>query len=442
MLTPPSLVMGLSLALLVGCSSESSGGGASASQGATSASAASGSGGGGAATSAATTSSGSAGGGGGAGQGGMGPELGAEVWTDGALPEPLPAGGALLPLPGGGVGGAVVTSNNPEVFQGNGLLYGTGRASDARGGGTFPLSGDFGVYLHHINQAGSPKVLTLMVTNPGDADVTVSAAGSGFNQTETGGLGLGVSPDYFVSEDWILGTPTTVLAPTTVAPLKPLAIWQKSANHNAEVDGRFALSTSGPVYVYLVVTDGTDLNEAIAVYKTDAPGIIAVSGDPPPPFGREAGVYAHDTWQGSIDIAVPAADHHVGFMVNTATGAGYPQIQAFPALTHYDDSAAEAVGMYGNVYDLTVKLHHDGADGSQRNTRVSFASLVNAAISRYWDGVALVDGAPVVIRHVPGDRRTVLADVALEPGETKEVHFRAMVPGLTSIPQALYLESY
>jgi hypothetical protein len=438
MLLPP-----LALTLLVGCSTENSGsGGAEANQSAASSSTASGPGGaGGTATVTAATSGGSGGAGQGGG-GGAGPELGAEVWTAGALSEPLPAGNALLPLPGAGTGNAVFTSNNPEVFQGNGLLYGTGRASDARGGGTFPLSGDFGVYLHHINQSGAPKVVTLMVTNPGNADVTVSAAGSGFNQTETGGLGLGDSPDYFVSEDWILDTPTTVVAPTALAPQKPLAIWQKSANHNAELDGRFALSASGPVYVYLVVTDGTDLNEAIAVYKTDAPGIIAVSGNPPPPFGREAGVYGHDTWQGSIDIAVPAAAHHVGFMVNTATGAGYPQIQAFPALTHYDDSAAESVGMYGNVYDLTVQLHHDGADGSSRKTRVSFASLVNAAISRYWDGVGLVDGVPVVIRHVPGDRRTLLADVVVHPGETKEVHFRAMVPGLTSIPQALYLESY
>ncbi len=400
------------------------------------------SGAGGGSTTGSAGGGGATGGGGAGGVGGGGPAIGASAWTPGPLVEPLPTGAALLALPGQGEGNPVFTSNNPEVFQGNGLLYGVGRPSDARGGATFPLSGDFGVYLHHINQAGSPKVVTLMVTNPRNADVTVSAQGSGYNQTETGGLGLGVSPDYVVSEDWILDTPTTVLAPTALAPQKPLAIWQKSANHNAEIDGRFAISSSGPVYVYLVVTDSSDLNEAINVYKTDAPGIIAVSGTPPPPFGREAGVYAFDTWKGTIDIAVPAAPHQVGFMVNTATGGGYSQIQAFPALTHYDDSAAESVGMYGNVYDLTVVLHHDGADDNVRHVQVSFASLVNAAISRYWDGLATVDGVSKVIRHVPGDRRTVLADLDVAPGQTPTVKFRAMVPGLTSIPQALYLESY
>jgi hypothetical protein len=194
--------------------------------------------------------------------------------------------------------------------------------------------------------------------------------------------------------------------------------------------------------VYLVVTNTTDLNEAISVYQTQAPGYIAVSGNPPPPFGREAGVYEHDRWQGDIDIAVPPSDHHVGFAVNTATGIDYPDVQAFPALTHYSDSAAEAVGMYGNVYDLTVRLHHDGSDTNPRNVSLVFASLSgDLALSRYWDGVGKVDGEPVVLRHTPASRSNVLAEVSLAPGESREVHFEAMVPGLTSIPQALYLVS-
>ena len=48
------------------------------------------------------------------------------------------------------------------------------------------------------------------------------------------------------------------------------------------------------------------------------------SGKPPPPFGREAGVYAHDLWQGTLDVEVPPDARHVGFMVNTATGGGLP----------------------------------------------------------------------------------------------------------------------
>lgn len=375
------------------------------------------------------------------GGGAAGDWIGSSQWTDGLLPSPLPKKETLLPLPGEGHGPPVFTSNNPEVFHGNGLLYGTGHPSPNRGGESFPMSGDFGVYLHHLNQSGKAKVVTLMVTNPNASAVTVSAEGSGYNQTETGGLALNSSPDFFVSKEWITSAPTTVVPPTNLEPMKPLAIWQKQVNDKAEIDGRFAIHASGPVFAYLVVTDGADLNQAIAVYKTDAPGIIAKSGNPPPPFGREAGVYAHDTWQGVLRAEVPKPGRHVGFAVNTATGLGYPQVQAFPALTHFSDSAAEAVGMYGNVYDLELELKHDGDGDAVRKVDVIFASLVTAQISRYWDGVGLVDGSEVVLTHTPSAPSTLLTQIVLDPGETKVVRFRAMVPGLASIPQALFFVS-
>ncbi len=393
--------------------------------------------------SSAVATSGSTGGAGGAGGG---PALGSDAWTAGALPTPLPSKGALLALPGGGVGMPVFTSNNPEVFEGNGLLYGTGKVSPTRGGDVFPISGDFGVYFHHLNKSNATKIVTLMVTNPNASAITVSAEGSGYSQTETGGLGLGTSPDYVVSDEWIRGDYDTIVPPTNVAPFKPVAIWQKPVNHGAEIDGRFVVHSSGPAYAYLVVTNGTDLNEAIAVYQTQAPGYIAVSGNPPPPFGREAGVYAHDTWEGTIDIAVPSADRHVGFAVNTATGlagGAFPDVQAFPALTHYNDSAAEAVGMYGNVYDLVIRAHHDGSDGAERRVSVVFASLSgDVSLSRFWDGVGLVDGQPVVLQHTPANRTTLVAELTIAPGDVQEVRLQAMVPGLTSIPQALYLVSH
>lgn len=364
-------------------------------------------------------------------------------WISGALDrESLPPRSELRALPGAGEGPPVFTSNNPEQFDGNGLLYGTGRPSPARGGATYPLSGSFGVYFHHINHGAAVRYVSLFVTNPGSAAVTVQARGSGYSQTETGGLGLGTSPDYRVSDEWINDRPATVVPATSVPPERPLLLWRTRVNTNAEIDGRFSVQSSGPVYAYLVVTTGADLNEAVSLSRTDAPGIIARSGTPPPPFGREAGVYAHDTWRGTIDTTVPAGPRRVGFMVNTATGGGSAQVQAFASLTNYSDSARESVGQYGNVYDLTVQLAHDGRDANTRRVRVVFSSYVSGAISRYWDGTATVDGRSVVLRHTPAGRSTVLADVSLARGERRSVRFRAMVPGLTSIPQALFLESY
>lgn len=376
------------------------------------------------------------------GSGGGGTLVTSSMWSSGGLGSPLPALKTLLSLPGGGVGNPVFTSNNPEVFEGNGLLYGTGHPSPTRGGTSYPMKGDFGVYLHHLNKSGKTKVVTLMVTNPGSEAVLVSAEGSGYNQTETGGLALNSSPDFFVSKEWLLGDYATNVPPTALPSLKPMAIWQKQVKNGAEIDGRFVIHASGPVFTYLVVTDGTDLNQAIQVYKTDAPGYIAKSGNPPPPFGREAGVYARDTWRGTIRAEVPGPSQHVGFAVNTATGLGFPQVQAFKALTHFSDSAAEAVGMYGNVYDLDIELAHDGEGAAPRRVRVIFASLVTANISRYWDGVGLVDGKEVVLTHTPKSPTTTLADVTLQPKEKRKLRFRAMVPGLASIPQAIFLVSY
>lgn len=369
----------------------------------------------------------------------VGPD--ASVWTTGSLGDPLPSRSELRALPGGGEGGPVVTSNNPEVFRGDGVLYGTARAATLRGGATYPLRGDFGVYLHHLNRSGARRWVTLMVTNPGTAPVTVQARGSGYNQSETGGLGLGSSPDYRVSDEWIHDRPGTVVPPTALAPLRPMAVWSNAVPDGAEVDGRFGLRTDGPVFVYVVVTSTGELNDAITVSRTDAPGDIARSGTPPPPFGREAGVYAHDTWRGTIAVDVPVAGRRVGYMVNTATGGGMTPVQAFPALTRYDDSAQEAVGMYGNVYDLTVALRHDGDGAAARRVRVSFASYAQGAASRYWDGVGTVDGGDVVLRHTPTSRVTTLAEVTLPAGGARSLRFRAMVPGLAAIPQALWIES-
>ncbi|MBI2375813.1 MAG: DUF3370 family protein [Deltaproteobacteria bacterium] len=351
-----------------------------------------------------------------------------------------PVRSELLPLPGRGEGPPVLTSNNPEVFTGDGLLYGNARPSPERGGAAVRLEGVFGVYLHHLNRSGSTKYVAILVTNPNPGDVHVSLRGSGYSQTETGGLGLGTSPDYRVSREWILDSPETVVPSTAIAPSAGILLWQKRVNDTAEVDGRFGLTSDAPVFVYVVATSDGSLVAALTQSRLDAPGDYRVSGNPPPPFGREAGVYAHDTWVAHFDVAAPAAPARISFMVNTATGGGLSQVQAFPALGHYDSSAAESVGMYGNVYAFDVGITNRGS-GASRRVRVAFHSLAMGTASRWWDGVGLVDEVETVVRHVPGSVTTELAEVALAAGETRRLRFRAMVPGLAAIPQALSIES-
>jgi hypothetical protein len=281
-----------------------------------------------------------------------------------------------------------------------------------------------------------------VLLNATSGGVLVSASGSGYTSDETGGTGIGTSPDYRVSEDWITARPASRLDSTVLAPSGAVIAFQKPVGPGAEIDARFAIHSSGGVHALVVASADPGLAGVLAAAATDAPGNVLTSGTPPPPYGREAGVYAHDTWAATIAAQVPSAGHRVGFMVNTATGTGLSQVQAFPALTHFDESARESVGMYGNVYDFTVRLAHDGDGAATRHVRLSFASYVSATLSRYWDGAALLDGATIALQNTGNRRVQVLREVSVDPGATVTITLRAMVPGLVTIPQAVFLESY
>jgi hypothetical protein len=367
-------------------------------------------------------------------------DLDEAAWAAGDFSGGPPRIPECAPLPGAGEGPPLMVSNNPEAFDAPGLLMGNARPTQTRGGREYRLRGDFGLYLHHLYRGAGSVWLQVVVTNPTDAPVTLDARGSAYTQDEVGGLGLGQSPDYRVTQDWARDTPRVDLRGVQVPSRRPVRIWSGELGRNREADGRFSFHTSDDVYVYVVATAANDLNAAVNDALTDAPGDYRISGDPPPPFGREAGVYAHDTWRADFAVGVPAAGQRLGVIVNTATGGGHPQVQAFPALMNLEGSARESVGMYGVVYDLTVRLvNRDPA--ARRTVRAGFGSIVNADLSRYWDGVGRLDGVPLDLRHTPDARTTPLAEFALAPGETRSVHLEAMVPGLTSIPQALLLET-
>lgn len=333
----------------------------------------------------------------------------------------------LVSLPGNGVGAPVVTSNNPEVFTGEGVLYSSARASAARGGAAFPLSGRIGVYFHHINRAGAPGSFThvkIVVESPGGA--TVSARGSAYTQADTGGIAIGHSPDAQVAADWVQG-----LARTTVpsrAVLGPTAIFDEAVPEASEIDGRFEIDASAPIFVSVVAGNA----------EGDAPGVVARPGSGA--VGREAGVYAHDSFAGSFALRVPASGS-VGFRLDTAEQAA----KNFPALIADDDSATSAIGLYGDVFDLQLRLAHDGADASTRNVRISLATFARDFGSRAWDGLWVVDGRGVQAQLTATNGSpgccTTLAEFGLRPGEARTVKLRAMVPGLSSIPEALIIES-
>lgn len=116
------------------------------------------------------------------------------------------------------------TSNNPEAFTSTGFVYEAARADPARGGTSWPLAGDFGVYLHHDNDSSAAKWLQLVITNPTTSDLVVSGAGSAYTNREHP-LARGAGPDYAVADDVLAGTPRTTIPATTVQPQKAAAVW-------------------------------------------------------------------------------------------------------------------------------------------------------------------------------------------------------------------------
>lgn len=356
-------------------------------------------------------------------------------WSPGRGAPPFEA---LLPLPGGGSGVPLVHSNNPEAFAGDGVLYST--SGMAGMGEAHALDGAFGLYLHHINSSTRRKAVSVVVTSASSSRVSVQVDGSAWTQDQTGGLPIGGSPDYRVSEDWV-NERGRVSASTALEPGASSVAWSAALGTNREVDGRLAIWASGPVYVAVVASpEGASALDYLDVVE---PTPIHRAGTPPPPIGRTAGVFPFDTWSSPIRLVVPPGEARIGFAVNTATGTRQvpPDVQAFPATVSRPGCAVELAGMYGVVYDLSVQLAHDGADDRPRTVRLGMRSYGAGAPSRFWDGLALVDGAPVHLLCTPSARDAELGRVTLAPGEERVVRVRAMVPGLTAVPQGLFVES-
>ncbi len=343
-------------------------------------------------------------------------------------------------LPGQGTGNPVITSNNPELFEGSGLLYGNARPTQSRGGERYPLSGSFGVYLHHLNRSGRALKVSVIVSNPNANAVTVNAYGSIWTQQEAGGVGLQTSPDYRVSQDWLRGTRRLNVPNTQLPSLRPLEIYSATLQNNHEIDGRLEIFSSNDVYTYIVVSEvNDDLNTIISrrVFE-DAPGDYRISGNPPPPFGRTAGIYEFDRYDSQMTIDLPAQSGHIAWIVNTAIGLPY-QTQAFRALSRLNGSNPESVGMYGNLYDIRLDIKNPNPYPMRVNCY--FGSLSQAQISRYWDGLGRVDGLEIPITHTPNQPFILLREVVIRANTTENIHFEAMVPGLASIPQTIWLSA-
>lgn len=332
--------------------------------------------------------------------------------------------GELGILPGTMEGAPLITSNNPESVNREGLLMSTTQlvptaanlvrrtlssvSLDARcPDGSLK---EFAFYMHHLNQLGRGARYYVLVEPPAGTSATFNAYGAAVTQLDTGSLDPGRSPSYHVSRAVVAGalpsgfstrhgSQFVNVSGTSIR--GPHALISLSADPSTSVDARVEVrATSGCLVVRVVAA--TAANGSVA--RADAlgkrafawgnvPSTASTSGGAPCTdassigWGRPAGTYRHERWAGAFStVSITSASSVNGWKllaapanreVNGVCEPGAPDpspssnAQRSPALSHYRtntsgqtegrDSDPFSTGNYGAEYTLAVPVRNTTA---------------------------------------------------------------------------------
>jgi hypothetical protein len=348
----------------------------------------------------------------------------------------------LKPLTGMARGMPIWKSNNPEVFTSDGWLMQNASNISRQVVGSAQLSGNFGIYLFHINKSSTTRIIHLLVTNPQSSPVQVSGKGSMFSNSTFPLLGQGTGLNYQVARNWLTDTHRVEFDSVNLAPNKAYSIDQHTLKSSNMVDGHFELITTAPVSVYTVVTSTGNLNDAIALSQGNlADGDIAQPGVNR--FGREAGICRHSEWAGITEIEVPATQAYLGLCLNTSNKfTPALQDQTSDYLLRLDDSAERSYANYGHKYDVTLALKNSSI--TQQRVRLSFGSNVTSPQDRpsfTYNGPIQVNNRIQDVYTKPTAPRNELETVTIATNARIEIRLQFYVPGLITIGQQLILES-
>jgi Protein of unknown function (DUF3370) len=348
----------------------------------------------------------------------------------------------LKPLTGMARGMPIWKSNNPEVFTSDGWLMQNALNSSRQLLGSAQLSGNFGIYLFHINKSSTTQIIHLLVTNPQSSPVQVSGKGSMFSNSTFPLLGQGTGLNYQVARNWLTDIHRVEFDSVNLAPNKTYPIDQHTLKSSNMIDGHFELITTAPVSISAVVTSTGNLNDAIALSQGNpADGDIAQPGSNR--FGREAGICRHSEWAGTTEIEIPATQAHLGLCLNTSNKfTPALQDQTSDYLLRLGDSAERSYANYGHKYDVTLALKNSSI--TQRRVRLSFGSNVTSPQDRpsfTYNGPIQVNNRIQDVYTKPTAPRNELETVTIAANARIEIRLQFYVPGLITIGQQLILES-
>jgi hypothetical protein len=404
-------------------------------------------------------------------------------WANGSAPQPeatlnYGAGSftnSTLDLTGALSGSQMLVSNQPEEVTSRGWVF-RGSINDGDLGSLRGISGNFVFYLYHylLGVVGSNTKAYLVARNVTASSVTVT--GRGYYEVKQSSTDLSTS--LRTARHWLNDKRTgTTQSGTTgpsaniqrlrsvssTIPANSFAILDEvSAPNSQTIDGRYELSASNSVVVYLVFDNldaltasakltqlstivGSNTNRATGTWR-DANGYIVETGTPGPSvpasgmqvptaqtrFGRECGIYLNDSWTGTTTVTLPTNIATLRLHYNTSVKSGGQEQCAnagtvttasgtFRSTTPVDSraflgsdyslfssrptNALRSYGNYGHTYDLTFNIVN--TTGRQRRVQI----LVGRAGGARYYAPFWVSSAGFVSGNV-----NTTTDIVLDPG--------------------------
>lgn len=419
----------------------------------------------------------------------------------------------VRPLPGRLDEIPVINSNSPEVVRTEGILLSTfppdGKAT-AQAHLNAPLQGRFDLFFHHIAngiKANDRRTLWIacLLGNAGSHKVTVKTlqAASYLSQPEApfvdlpavvankhgkiyAGPGDRVTLD-FLQQRHSHGWPDKVTLKVGEEKLLfalPLPVRKLDQPLNGR-SGLVKLVSDGPVYaatLALYARDSDNDHEGHEPKLADwqallKDGSLAGPRDvaPTPPgapgpvkYGRVAGIARGTVWKSDItggadQTTLPIAPGDIiSYPLSTVTGGtfGTNQVQSAPMVVRYPDTAYEAHGNYGILYDLTLPIANSSdapatvsitlqspIKSSSSATQLTFYETAEHVFFRgtvrfqYLDDNGKRQDRYIHLVEKQGGQMPALITLSLQPHEIRPVEVSFLYPPDATPPQVLTVSS-
>ncbi len=310
----------------------------------------------------------------------------------------------VRPLPGQLDNIPVFNSNSPEGVKANGILLSTFPSTDKKvpiAHLNYPLEGRFDIFAHHFSyypKDSQTLYLGIIVNNPGKKPVTVEVLAaasyllqeapyvtlSPYLENSDGKVYSG--PGDRAVSDVLRGVRTAgfpqklVIAPgksqmlmNSPIPVRDLA---KAVNGRSTL---MQLNSNGKIYIASLAMFAKQQSDPVPNLAQWEQLLIAGSlssprDKPPTPpeqtsgkliYGRVAGISQGSQWQAILtdnpqakNLTIPAPGQAISYAINTLKGGrlGTGQVQTAKMLARYPDTAYEAHGNYGVLYNLSIPL--------------------------------------------------------------------------------------